>query len=163
MQHSSLALHSEIKEQITYGLLNCSTIVQQKPDYIRIIHPLCGITLIELFKVNQPDLAIRLLVIPEKRWMNLAVSSRSSTEHFTISQWLSVTVFDFQRYCLRHQRISISVKLLATWSKALNSNQRTKPECRAGFDRKVLNTVWAESFNNRCLGNWQQNKRIYEL
>ena len=50
MQHSSLALHSEIKEQITHDLLNYSTIVQQEPDCIHIIHPLCGIATIELIE-----------------------------------------------------------------------------------------------------------------
>ena len=46
----SLSLHSEIVNQITHGLLNCSPIVQQEQDYIRIIHPLCGITTIELIE-----------------------------------------------------------------------------------------------------------------
>ena len=46
----SLSLHSEIVNLITHGLLTCSPIVQQEPDYIRIIHPLCGIATIELIE-----------------------------------------------------------------------------------------------------------------
>ena len=46
----SLSLHSEIVNQITHGLLTCSPIVQQEQDYIRIIHPLCGIATIELIE-----------------------------------------------------------------------------------------------------------------
>ena len=96
-------------------------------------------------KANLTDLAIRLLVIPEERWMTLVFRSRSSTEHFIISQWLSSAVFDFKRYCLRRQRISITAQLLATRSKLLNSNQRTRPECSKNCGKKVLNTIWAES------------------
>ena len=33
-----------------YGLLLCSPIVQQEPDYIRIIHPLTGVATIELIE-----------------------------------------------------------------------------------------------------------------
>ena len=107
-------------------------------------------------KANLTDLAIRLLVIPEERWMTLVFRSRSSTEHFIISQWLSSAVFDFKRYCLRRQRISITAKLLATRSKPLNSNQRTRPECRESFGRKVLNTVWAESLK---IVAWAMDRR----
>ena len=50
----SLPLHSEIKDQITHGLLTCSPIVQQGPEYIRIIHPFCGVAIIEM---NEGELA----------------------------------------------------------------------------------------------------------
>ena len=33
----SLSLHSEIRDYVTHGLLLCSPIVQQEPDYIRVI------------------------------------------------------------------------------------------------------------------------------
>ena len=46
----SLSLHSEIRDQITHGLLLCSPIVQQEPDFIRVIHPLCGVATIELIE-----------------------------------------------------------------------------------------------------------------
>jgi len=46
----SLSLHSEIKYQITHGLLTCSPIVQQEPEYIRIIHPFCRVTTIEMIE-----------------------------------------------------------------------------------------------------------------
>ena len=96
-------------------------------------------------KANLTDLAIRLLLIPEERWMTLDFRSRSSTEHFIISQWLPSAVFDSKRYCLRRQHISITAKLLATRSKPLNSNRRTRPECHESFGRKALKTVGAES------------------
>ena len=69
MQHSSLALHSEIKEQITHGLLNFSTIVQQKPDYIRIIHPLCGITSIKLIE-GEPARFSHLVIGNPRKTLN---------------------------------------------------------------------------------------------
>ena len=46
----SLSLHSEIKDQITHGLLTCLQIVQQEPEYIRIIHPFCGVVTIEMIE-----------------------------------------------------------------------------------------------------------------
>ena len=46
----SLSLHSEIVNLITYDLLTCSPILQQEPDCIRIIHPLCGVATIELIE-----------------------------------------------------------------------------------------------------------------
>ena len=46
----SLSLHSEIKDQITHGLLTCSPIVQQEPEYIQIIHPCCGVVTIEMIE-----------------------------------------------------------------------------------------------------------------
>ena len=80
--------------------------------------------------------------------------------HFIRNLRLFCTACGYQRYCQMHQHISITLNLLATWSKPLNSNQRTTPECRASFERQVLNTVWAESLKNLCLSNWQDNKRI---
>ena len=46
----SLSLHSEIRDYVTHGLLTVSPIVQQEPDYIRIIHPLAGVATIELIE-----------------------------------------------------------------------------------------------------------------
>ena len=65
----SLSLHSEIVNQITHGLLTCSPIVQQEPDYIRIIHPLCGIATIELIE-GEPARFSHPLIGEPRRTLN---------------------------------------------------------------------------------------------
>ena len=65
----SLSLHSEIVNQITHGLLTCSPIVQQEPNYIRIIHPLCGIATIELIE-GEPARFSHPLIGEPRRTLN---------------------------------------------------------------------------------------------
>ena len=161
----SLRLHSDIMNQITYGLLTCSPIFSKSritpASFIRFV----VLLRLNWLKANLIDLAIRLLLIPEERWMTLVFRSRSNTEHFIISQWLSRVVSKFTRYCLRRQRISITAKLLAIRSKPLNSNRRTRPECRDSFCRKALNTVWAESLKNfaRAMDRRTKGSMSYRL
>jgi hypothetical protein len=42
-----LSIHSEIRGQITHGLLTISPIVQETEEFLRIVHPLAGITILE--------------------------------------------------------------------------------------------------------------------
>ena len=65
----SLSLHSEIRDLVTHGLLTVSPIVQQEPDYIRIIHPLCGIATIELIE-GEPARFIHPLIGEPRNTLN---------------------------------------------------------------------------------------------
>ena len=65
----SLSLHSEIVNQITHGLLTCSPIVQQEPDYISIIHSLCGVVTIELIE-GEPDRFSHSVIGDPRRTLN---------------------------------------------------------------------------------------------
>ena len=62
----SLSLHSEIVNQITHGLLLCSPIVQQEPDYIRIIHPLAGVATIQLIEGEPARFSHQLIGEPRR-------------------------------------------------------------------------------------------------
>jgi len=55
--------------QITHGQQTCSPIVQQEQDYIRIIHPLCGIATIELIE-GEPARFIHPLIGEPRRSLN---------------------------------------------------------------------------------------------
>ena len=65
----SLQLHNEIMNQIMYGLLICSPIVQQEPDYISIIHSLCGVVTIELIE-GEPDRFSHSVIDDPRRTLN---------------------------------------------------------------------------------------------
>ena len=65
----SLSLHSEIRDLVTHGLLTVSPIVQQEPDYIRIIHPLAGVATIELIE-GEPARFSHPLIGEPSRTMN---------------------------------------------------------------------------------------------
>ncbi len=65
----SLRFHSEIMNQIMYGLLICSPIVQQESDYISIIHSLCGVVTIELVE-NEPDRFSHSVIGDPRRMLN---------------------------------------------------------------------------------------------
>ena len=65
----TLSLHSEIRDYVTHGLLLCSPIVQQEPDYIRIIHPLCGVATIELIE-GEPARFSHPLIGEPRRTLN---------------------------------------------------------------------------------------------
>ena len=65
----SLRLHSEIMNQITYGLPTCSPIVQQELDYIGIIHSLCGVVTIELIE-GEPDRFSHSVIGDPRRTLN---------------------------------------------------------------------------------------------
>ena len=65
----SLRLHSEIMNQITYCLLTCSPILQQEPDYISIIHSLCGVVTIELIE-GEPDRFSHSVIGDPRRTLN---------------------------------------------------------------------------------------------
>ena len=65
----SLSFHSEIRDQITHGLLTCSPIVQQEPNYIRVIHPICGIATIELIE-GEPARFSHPLIGEPRRTLN---------------------------------------------------------------------------------------------
>ena len=62
----SLSLHSEIVNQISHGLLTCSPIVQQEPDYIRVIHPLAGVATIELIEAEPARFSHPLIGEPRR-------------------------------------------------------------------------------------------------
>ena len=65
----SLSLHSEIRDLVTHGLLTVSPIVQQEPDYIRVIHPLCGIATIEMIE-GEPARFSHPLIGEPRRTLN---------------------------------------------------------------------------------------------
>ena len=65
----SLSLHSEIRDYVTHGLLTVSPIVQQEPDYIRIIHPLAGVATIELIE-GEPARFSHPLIGEPRRTLN---------------------------------------------------------------------------------------------
>ena len=62
----SLSFRSEIRDQITHGLLTCSPIVQQEPDFIRIIHPLAGVATIELIEAEPARFSHPLIGEPRR-------------------------------------------------------------------------------------------------
>ena len=65
----SLSLHSEIRDHVTHGLLLCSPIVQQEPDYIRVIHPLAGVATLELIE-GEPARFSHPLIGEPRRTLN---------------------------------------------------------------------------------------------
>jgi alkyl hydroperoxide reductase subunit AhpF len=65
----SLSFHSEIRDYVTHGLLLCSPIVQQEPDYIRVIHPLAGVATIELIE-GEPARFSHPLIGEPRRTLN---------------------------------------------------------------------------------------------
>ena len=66
----SLRPHSEIMNQIAYGrLLTCSPILQQEPDYISIIHSLCGVVTIESIE-DEPDRFSHSVIGDPRRTLN---------------------------------------------------------------------------------------------
>ena len=65
----SLSLHSEIRDYVTHGLLLCSPIVQQEPDYIRVIHPLAGVATLELIE-GEPARFSHPLIGEPRRTLN---------------------------------------------------------------------------------------------
>ena len=137
----SLSLHSEIKDQITHGLLTCSPIVQQEPEYIRIIHPLCGIATIELIEGEPARFSHPIIGTPRRTLNDFGFPLK--VQHGAFHQKPMVVLHSLRLSTLlsERQHISITLNLAATWSKPLNSNQRTTSECRSSFGRKVLNTV----------------------
>ena len=62
----SLSLHSEIRDYVTHGLLLCSPIVQQEPDYIRVIHPLAGVATIQLIEAEPARFSHPLIGEPRR-------------------------------------------------------------------------------------------------
>ena len=62
----TLSLHSEIRDYVTHGLLLCSPIVQQEPDYIRVIHPICGVATIQLIEAEPARFSHPLIGEPRR-------------------------------------------------------------------------------------------------
>ena len=54
---------------MTHGLPTCSPIVQQEPNYIRVIHPLCGVATIELIEA-EPSRSSHPLIGEPRRTLN---------------------------------------------------------------------------------------------
>jgi len=54
-----------------------------------------------------------------------------------LAHWQAERSFRFRITIIWHTQ---TLNLLASWSKPLNSNQRTIRECRSSFGRQALNT-----------------------
>ena len=137
----SLSLHSEIVNQITHGSLTCSPIVQQEPDYIRVIHSLAGVTTIEQIEGEPARFSHPLIGEPRRTLNDFGFPLK--VQHGAFHQKPMVVLHSLRLSTLlsERQHISITLNLAATWSKPLNSNQRTTSECRDSFGRMALNTV----------------------
>ena len=156
----SLALHSEIVNQTTHGLLTCLPIVQQEPDYISIIHPLCGVATIELIE-GEPVWFSHPVIDDLRRTLN-DFGFPLKVQHGAFYHKPRVVLHSLQLSTLLSESTTYldNCEVAGNLVKAGDFKQRTTPKCRLSFGRQVLDTVWAESAKNRCLSNWQDNKKL---
>ena len=159
----SLRLHSEIMNQITYGLLTCSPILQQEPDYISIIHSLCGDVTIELVE-GEPDRFSHSVIVDPRRTLNdfgfpLKVWHRSFYHKPMVVQ-SSLQIYMLLSEAPAHFG---NFKVAGYPVKAVKFKSKNKTKMPRKLWQKGLKYGLSRIIKNRCLSNGQENKRIYEL
>ena len=159
----SLRLHSKIINQITYGLLTCSPILQQEPDYISIIHSLCGVVTIELIE-GEPDRFSHSVIVDPRRTLN-DFGFPFKVYHRAFYHEPMVVQSSLQIYTLLSEAPAHfdNCKVAGYQVKAVKFKSKNKTRMPWKLWQKGLKYGLSRITKNRCLSNGQEIKWIYEL